>query len=200
MKMKSTQLSILALFAFMTLAFIYGCKKEEPLKPNPLMELYQTEHYAGGDDFGFGDTTGTGGGGGTDTTGGGGTDTTGGGDNSNQYFRADIDGVTQSFPSISYKNTGSRIELLGEKTSTFDFIEIQVFDPPSTGDTVIFDGPNNAEYVNQSFVSHISYNGAIIFTRVEAGLLEGKFYFDANAPNDTNYNVSVTNGEFLINR
>jgi hypothetical protein len=201
MKINSTPIAVIAIFLFTGLVFFYGCKKEDPLKPNPDMELYQNEHYAGGDGIGGIDTTGAGGGGGTDTTGGGGgTDTTGGGGSSTQYFRADINGTTQNFPAITYETSGNRIDLVGEKVNSFDFIEIQVFNSPSTGDTVYFNGPDNAEYLSQNFISYLSNNGAVIFTRVETRFVEGVFYFDGQSRNDTTQTVSITNGEFLINR
>lgn len=200
MKIKNTQLTILALFTIMGLAFIYGCKKEDPLKPNPDMEIYQNENYAGGDDF-FGDTTGTGGG--TDTTGGGGgTDTTGGGGGTapNPYFRADADGVTENFPSRSYTSTSLGVVISASQGgSSVKQISFSLISQPVEGDTIDL-GMGQATYMKGLGLTYPSKSGYLVFDKIESAYVQGTFSYVGESPSNPSDTVVISNGEFSINR
>lgn len=164
------------LLLFIMFLFLWGCKKEEPLEPNPVMELYQNEHYAGGDDF-FGDTTGNGGG--TDTTGGGGTTV-------NEHFTVDIDGVSKSYSNPSF-NFGTQIV---NAVQASDQIQITRFSGFSV-DT--FNYPTIGLFRGQT--SYQSIDGRLIIDSLTADFIKGTFYCNVESSGDT---ISLTNGSFKV--
>lgn len=198
MKINSTPIAVIAIFLFTGLVFFYGCKKEDPLKPNPDMELYQTEHYAGGDGIGGVDTTGTGGGGGgTDTTGGGGT-------SPNSYFRFDVNGVTENYPVRTYSENSMGVTINAQQGgSSLKQLVINTFGQPVQGDTIDFSSqiPLGSITYNKSIGEVFTpTSGYLIFDKIESGYVQGTFEFIGEQVNNTTVTINVTNGEFSVNK
>lgn len=140
MKISSTKFTIIALFLFTGITLIYGCKKEEPLEPNPDMEIYQNEHYAGGDDWGgLGDTTGTGGGGNGGVT-----------VNSNWQSVASIPGPARS-AAIAFSLNGKGYVGLGEDYPGM-FSDMYSYDPIANSWTQLDSFPGGARRNSIAFV------------------------------------------------
>lgn len=190
MKFKHTQLTVLSLFSLLSLALIYGCKKEDPLKPNEDMEKFQTEDYAGGGDIGggFGDTTSTGGGNG------------GGNGNSSTFFRASINGSNISFPARTYTSSSTGVTInASEGLGGVKEISFDLLNQPTVGDTIRLTR-GEGRFLERIGIVYSSISGYIVFDQIEIGYVEGKFAFIGEMINNPDSSVTVTNGEFYINR
>jgi|SRR5690554_2711772 len=186
--------SLFVVFFIGGLTILNSCKKEEPLEPNPDMAKYQTEDYAGGIDFGgIGDTTSNGG----DT--GGGNDDNGNG-NSSPFFRASINGNNVNFPARTYTSTSMGVTInASEGSNGIKEISINLLNQPTIGDTIRLN-LGQGMYMEGIGVVYYSKSGYLVFNQIETGYVEGRFAFVGEMVNNPDSTVSITNGEFYINR
>lgn len=198
MKFKHTQLTVLSLFSLLSLALIYGCKKEDPLTPNKDMEKFQTEDYAGGTDIGggFGDTTGTGGGNGGGNDGGGND----GGSAPSPYFRADIDGSQETFSIRTFSSSSMGVTVSASQGgSSVKSMVFSIIGQPTKGDTIDL-SIGQGQYIERLGINYVSKSGYLVFDEIENSYVQGTFKFIGEMPNNSMDTVIVESGEFAINR
>lgn len=179
---------IFAFFLLSSTAFMFSCQEEELTPNEDAAKLQQAGidiHNNGGniDPNGGGNGGGSGGGG----TGG------GGGATVDEYFTGMADGISVNESNPSTLGPSSLLSIYSNQLKV-DNQFVLLLTGTIEKDTIDFP---TITFFKSNALYYESYNGQIILDSVTTNLIQGTFYCDANAGNDT---ISITNGRFRVKR